>query len=157
MKKYLMICLMLLSIAGPALADTFNLKPYQSGDWAGVKSSLGTPVAIHFWGVTCPACVKEMPQWGSFLKRHPGAKVIFIQVDDVSPNAIKKMLSKAGLERENNYYIASAFDERVRYEIDPKWQGETPITILIDQNGKSSRKTGLIDFQMLQSFLSKGT
>ena len=110
-------------------------------------------MAIHFWGVTCPACVKEMPKWGAFIKRHPNAKVIFIQVDDVSPEMMQRMLNKAGLEKANNYYIASAFDERLRYEIDPQWHGETPTTIFIAKNGKSTRKTGLINFQELANKL----
>jgi thiol-disulfide isomerase/thioredoxin len=139
-------------------ADPMRIKPYQAGDWSGlVKMANGAPMAIHFWGVTCPACVKEMPQWGTFLKRNPSAKVIFIQVDDVTPEMMQKMLSKAGLEKANNYYVASPFDERLRYEIDPKWHGETPTTIFIDQNGKTSRKTGLIHFQQLPSLVGVGS
>ena len=90
------------------------------------------------------------------MKRNPNAKVIFIQVDDVTPEMMQKMLSKAGLDKANNYYVAGPFDERLRYEIDPKWHGETPTTILIDQNGKASRKTGLINFQQLPSVLKEG-
>jgi hypothetical protein len=101
--------------------------------------------------------VKEMPLWGNFLKSHPSSKVIFIQIDDVSAESMQKMLTKAGLEKANNYYVPAPFDERLRYEIDPKWHGETPTTILIDKNGKASRKTGLIDFQKLQSALKVGS
>jgi hypothetical protein len=97
-----------------------------------------------------------MPLWGRYLQEHPNSKVIFIQVDDVSTENMQKMLAKAGLDKANNYYIAGPFDERLRYEIDPKWHGETPTTILIDQKGKAVRKTGLIDFQKLKSFLSSG-
>ena len=144
-----------LSITGPVLADTVSLKPYQAGAWKSIsKSGNGAPPVVHFWGVTCPACVKEMPQWGQFLKNNPNAKVIFIQVDDVSQDAIKKMLNKAGLDKTNNYYVAAPFDERLRYEIDPQWHGETPTTIMIDKGGKAARKTGGVDFQKLQSFLS---
>ena len=144
-----------LSIAGLVLADTVSLKPYQAGDWKSIsKAGNGAPLAVHFWGVTCPACVKEMPQWGQFLKNNPNAKVIFIQVDDVSQDSMKKMLTKAGLEKANNYYIAAPFDERLRFEIDPQWHGETPTTITIDKSGKATRKTGGVDFQKLQSFLS---
>lgn len=153
LKKYWLACslIFLTGIAGAARAP---LKPYQSGDWSRlIKNANGAPMAIHFWGVTCPACVKEMPQWGAFIKRNPNAKVIFIQVDDVSPEMMQKMLDKAGLDKANNYYIASAFDERLRYEIDPQWHGETPTTIFIDKNGKSTRKTGLINFQELANKL----
>lgn len=143
-----------LSIAGLALADKAPLKPYQAGDWKSIsKAGNGAPLAIHFWGVTCPACVKEMPHWGQFLKSNPNAKVVFIQVDDVSQDSMSKMLDKAGLEKANNYYVAAPFDERLRYEIDPKWYGETPTTIIIDKNGKATRKTGLINFKQLKNEL----
>jgi thiol-disulfide isomerase/thioredoxin len=139
-----------LFIAGSALADTVTLKSYQTGDWKSItKTANGAPLAVHFWGVTCPSCVKEMPQWGQFLKSNPNAKIVFIQVDDVSQDSMKKMLNKAGLDKANNYYIAAPFDERVRFEIDPQWHGETPTTIMI-----ATRKTGLVDFQRLQSQLA---
>ena len=146
---------LILSIAGLALADTVILKSYQAGDWKTItKVANGTPLVIHFWGVTCPACVKEMPQWGQFLKANPNAKLVFIQVDDVSQDAIKKMLNKSGLDGANNYYVAAPFDERLRYEIDPQWFGETPTTIMIDKNGKAIRTTGLVNFQKLQNFMN---
>ena len=154
-KKFLFSLFLIVTLMPLVFADGNSLKPYQTGDWASlVKVGNGDPMAIHFWGVTCPACVKEMPQWGKFLQAHPNAKIIFIQVDDVSSDSIKRMLGKAGLENANNYYLASPFDERMRYEIDPKWHGETPTTIFVDKNGKVSRKTGLIDFRKLQSTLS---
>ena len=157
MKKYLLTFVLAIGITHLAFADRPNLKPYQSGDWSSlVKSANGAPIAIHFWGVTCPACVKEMPLWGSFLKNKQNAKVIFIQVDDVTPESMQKMLNKAGLEKANNYFVVGPFDERLRYEIDPKWHGETPTTILIDKNGKAIRKTGLMNFQQLQSSLIAG-
>jgi thiol-disulfide isomerase/thioredoxin len=146
---------MFLSFTGSVLADSASLKPYQSGDWKTIaKAANGAPLAIHFWGVTCPACVKEMPQWGQFVNNNPSAKVVFIQVDDVSQESIKKMLNKAGLDKANNYYVAVPFDERLRYEIDPSWHGETPTTIILEKNGKATRKTGLVDFRKLQTTLS---
>lgn len=157
MKKYLFTFVLAMGIVHLAFADKPNLKPYQGGDWSSLmKSANGAPIAVHFWGVTCPACVKEMPLWGSFLKSHQNAKVIFIQVDDVAPESMQKMLNKAGLEKANNYYVVGPFDERLRYEIDPKWHGETPTTILIDKNGRATRKTGLMNFQQLQSSLIAG-
>jgi len=158
MKKYLLAFALAVGLVNLTLADNVILKPYQSGDWSSlVKTANGAPVAIHFWGVTCPSCIKEMPQWGNFVKSHQNVKVIFIQVDDVSPDSMQKMLSKAGLEKANNYFVAAPFDDRLRYEIDPKWRGETPTTILIDRNGKATRKTGLVNFQQLQSQLSVGS
>ena len=156
MRRIIVVVISILAwgLLSSASAKEAMLKPYQKGDWSSmVASAQGKPIAVHFWGVTCPACIKEMPQWGAFIKRYPNAKVIFIQVDDVSPEMMQKMLNKAGLEKANNYYVSAGFDERLRYEVDPQWHGETPTTIFIDQNGKASRKTGLIDFQQLPSKL----
>ena len=145
MKKYVFALILAIATTNFVLADAGILKSYQKGDWS------------NFWGVTCAPCSKEMPQWGTFLKAHQNTKVIFIQVDDVSVDSMQKMLAKAGLEKANNFYLAAPFDERLRYEIDPKWQGETPMTIVIDKNGKVTRKTGLMNFQQLQSQLSIGS
>ena len=81
MKKYLFVLFLAIGLISSAFADTPSLKPYQSGDWSKVvKVADGAPIAIHFWGVTCPSCVKEMPLWGNFLNNNQNAKVIFIQV-----------------------------------------------------------------------------
>jgi thiol-disulfide isomerase/thioredoxin len=154
MKKLLVAFLMMFCVAHLAIAGVDNLKPYQKGDWSSLlKTAKGVPMAIHFWGVTCAPCVKEMPQWGKFAAVNKNANLIFIQVDDVSPEMIQKMLDKANLGHAKNYYVSSAFDEQLRHEIDPKWRGETPITILIDKNGKAIRKTGPINFSQLESLL----
>ena len=89
MKKYLLAFVLSIGVSILAFADKVILKPYQSGDWpALVKSANGSLIAIHFWGVTCPSCVKEMPLWGNFLKSHPSSKVIFVQIDDVSAESM---------------------------------------------------------------------
>ena len=156
MKRIILAIAIFLTVCRLAYADPMNLKPYQQGDWSSIiQSANGDPIAIHFWGVTCSACVKEMPQWGTFVEKNKNLKIIFIQVDDVSPEMIKKMLSKAKLDNANNYYVSSPFDERLRYEIDPKWRGETPITILVNRKGQANRKTGPINFSQLSSWFNK--
>lgn len=155
MKRIVLAIAIFLAVCHLAYADPINLKPYQQGDWSSIiKSANRDPIAIHFWGVTCPACVKEMPQWGAFVEKNKNLKIIFIQVDDVSPEMIKKMLSKANLDGANHYYVSSPFDERLRYEIDSKWRGETPITILVNRKGKANRKTGPMNFSQLSSWFN---
>lgn len=156
MKRIIVVVISILAwgLLSSASAQEAMLKPYQKGDWSSmVASAQGKPIAVHFWGVTCPTCVKEMPQWGAFLKANPSATIVFVQVDDVSTESMQKMLKKADLVNAKNYFISGSFDERLRYEIDPKWHGETPTTFLIDQNGKLVRKTGTLSFQQLKSFL----
>jgi thiol-disulfide isomerase/thioredoxin len=155
MKKLLLTCLLMCSLVCFAQAPSLTLKPYQKGDWKSLaKSYTGQALIVHFWGVTCSPCVKEMPEWGKFLSQHKNAKIIFIQVDDVSPESASKMLLSANLGSANAYMLTSPFDDAMRYEIDPKWRGETPMTLLIDKKGKVIRKTGTMDFEKLQQWLS---
>lgn len=139
-----------------AFAQAVTLKLYQKGDWASLtKSANGQPLAIHIWGVTCAPCMKEMPKWGKFLTKNKSDRVIFLQVDDVPVSVIEKMLVRANLAQANNYYFATSFDEYLRYEIDPKWRGETPITILIDRSDKVERVVGPIDFSDLKKWFNR--
>ena len=158
MKKILTIVILIILMHSFVNAQEIAIKPYVKGDWSSVlKSANGQPMAVHFWGVTCPPCVKEMPQWGAFVRSNESAKVAFIQVDDVPPELMRKMLDQAKLSGANNYYIASPFDERLRYEIDPKWRGETPITIFIDKNGKKQLTVGSVNFQLVKKWFKNPT
>jgi thiol-disulfide isomerase/thioredoxin len=156
MRKILFGLLILVASCALSFADTGTLKPYQKGDWHGLIKAAGQPVVVHFWGVTCTPCAKEMPLWGKFLSQDKDAKVIFIQVDEVPLGAIKKMLSQANLDAATNFYLNTSFDDYLRYEIDPQWRGETPMTLLIDKSGKVVRKTGPINFIELKKLFAKG-
>jgi hypothetical protein len=152
-KKTLIIFATLWAIATFSIAEEVAIKPYQKGDWTSIlKLANGKPMAVHFWGVTCAPCVKEMPQWGKLIASDKTVKVIFIQVDDVSPEMIRQMLERASLSKANNYSIVGGFDERLRYEIDPKWRGETPITILINASGKKETIVGSVNFKTVRAW-----
>ena len=152
-KKYLLLVVPLFFMH-LAIAGSETVKPYQKGDWQALVNTSSKPLAVHFWGVACAPCAREMPEWGKFLAKNKNANVIFVQVDEVAQESALKMLTKANLQSAKNYSLVSPFDEYMRYEVDAKWRGETPITILIDINGKAIRKTGPIDFYQLQNWFN---
>ncbi|QWD64802.1 TlpA disulfide reductase family protein [Polynucleobacter sp. MWH-UH2A] len=153
MKKFFLLISLICIFIQSGFAQSNSIKGYQRGDWKAItKPYASQAVIIHFWGVTCAPCAREMPQWGKFIAQNKNAKIIFIQVDDVSPDSASKMMSSGGLTAANAYTLASPFDDALRYEIDPKWRGETPMTLLIDKNGKVTRKTGTMDFNKLKQW-----
>ncbi|QWE17140.1 TlpA disulfide reductase family protein [Polynucleobacter sp. AP-Nino-20-G2] len=157
MKKLFPILSLFLLMMNLAFADAVSIQAYQKGEWSSLlKKNAGQAIAVHFWGVTCAPCAREMPQWGKFLSADRGSKVIFIQVDEVPVEATKKMLSQAHLDAADNYYLNIPFDDYFRHEIDPQWRGETPMTLLIDKNGKITRKTGPINFLALKKWFARG-
>ena len=56
-----------------ALASTgalaLDFKPYGRGSFAQiVKAHVGKPLILHFWPVTCPPCIVELPQWSKLTQ-----------------------------------------------------------------------------------------
>jgi hypothetical protein len=51
------------------------------------------------------------------------------------PGATRSMLEKSGLSAAENWIFSDGFVERLRFEIDPGWQGDIPRTLLISREG----------------------
>jgi len=147
----MMLCAMaLLAGAQPACAD---LAPYETGQWQSVLASgQGKPLLVHFWGFSCPPCIEELPAWADFVRTHPGLKSVFIEVDPVPQDMSRKALADAQLLDADNRANVAYFDEYFRYEIDPQWFGELPITLLIDARGKVRKLRGTADFAAIDGW-----
>ncbi len=134
--------------------DRPKLVLYQPGDWKKILTAgQGEPQIVHFWGFTCGPCLEELPRWGDFLKGFAGLKTVFIEVDQVPQATAAQALARAGLEQRDNRASAAVFDEYLRYEIDPKWQGELPITMLVNAKGEVKRIRGAVNFEQVRSWL----
>lgn len=131
-----------------------ELKTYQPGDWKILlKASDKKPVIVHLWGFTCAPCLDELPRWGEFVAQFPELKTVFIQVDDVPPELSIQTLTDAGLARADNRTSVTIFDEYMRFEIDPRWRGELPLTLLKSPNGDIKRLRGTVDFEVIKQWL----
>ena len=142
MKQHLtrdLLALMAVLFAGVAMAEaTIEIKPFERGSWQAIlQAHAGRPTLVHFWGVTCGPCKVELPELGQFAKSHPGVDVVMIDADLVpnTPAAVRAMVSQAGLASAENWAFGDTFTERLRYEVDPKWQGDIPRSVLIGKDG----------------------
>ena len=134
-------------------AEAISLDLYQLGDWSRVTALReNEPMIVHFWGVTCGPCMSEMPRWGQFANANH-ANVVFIQVDDAPKANVRNLAARLQIDKFRNYYSNTQFDERMRYEVNRQWQGETPYTILIGKNGDQSVFSGTADFKKLSLWL----
>lgn len=129
------------AVAGAAL----EIRPFERGSWQTIRQAhAGRPTLVHFWGVTCGPCKVELPELGRFAKAHPGVDVVMIDADLVpnTPAAVQAMVSQAGLAATENWAFGDTFTERLRYEVDPKWQGDIPRTVLIGKDGSAKTIEG---------------
>ena len=139
MKRQLLAGVFLVAflLSAPA-SEAPQLKPFERGSWQQVlHSHAGHPTIVHFWGVTCGPCKVELPLLGTFMKDHPAIDVVTISADLVPdlPGATRSMLEKSGLSSAENWIFSDGFVERLRFEIDPAWQGDIPRTMLISREG----------------------
>jgi thiol-disulfide isomerase/thioredoxin len=140
MKRYLLSGIFLLAflLSAPASEAPPQLKPFGRGSWQEVlRSHAGRATIVHFWGVTCGPCKVELPLLGEFMRDHSAIDVVTISADLVPdlPDATRSMLEKSGLASAENWIFGDGFVERLRFEIDPDWQGDIPRTMLISKEG----------------------
>jgi thiol-disulfide isomerase/thioredoxin len=141
--------------AAPAAETSTELKPFVRGSWQEMlRSHKGRPTLVHFWGVTCGPCKVELPLLGKFMKEHSELDVVMISADLVLnlPGAARAMLEKAGLGAAENWLFADGFVERLRFEIDPAWQGEIPRTLLIARDGTVTTIEGSAEIPDLEKW-----
>ena len=140
MKRHLFAGIFLVAFQLPAArSEAPQLKPFVRGSWQQVLNShAGRPTLVHFWGVTCGPCKVELPLLGKFMKGHPAVDMVTISADLApdQPGAAQSMLAKSGLSSAENWIFNDGFVERLRFEIDPGWQGDIPRTLLISRDGK---------------------
>jgi thiol-disulfide isomerase/thioredoxin len=154
MKRHLLAGIFLVALHLPAVAsEAPQLKPFVRGSWQQVLNShAGRPTLVHFWGVTCGPCKVELPLLGQFMKDHVGIDMVTISADlapDI-PGAAQSMLKKSGLASAENWIFSDGFVERLRFEIDPAWQGDIPRTLLISRDGKITTIEGSAEIPDLE-------
>lgn len=141
--------------SAPGAETPSQLKPFVRGSWQEVlRSHAGRPTLVHFWGVTCGPCKVELPLLGQFMKDHTEIDMVTISADLVPdlPGATRAMLEKSGLRPAENWIFSDGFTERLRFEIDPAWQGEIPRTLLIERDGTVTTIEGSVEIPELEKW-----
>jgi thiol-disulfide isomerase/thioredoxin len=157
MKRQLFAGIFLFSflISAPASEAPPQIKPFERGSWNDIlRSHAGRPTIVHFWGVTCGPCKVELPLLGEFMKAHPAINMVTISADLVPdlPGATRLMLEKSGLQSAENWIFNDGFVERLRFEIDPGWQGDIPRTMLISREGAITTIEGSAEIADLEKW-----
>ena len=154
MKRTLLAALMLAGDIGAASAD--DLKPFVKGSWQQIlKGHAGHPTVVHFWGMTCGPCRVEMPRWGAFLATHRGVDTVTIDTDAPGgqAGAAEAFLASAHMPTTDAWRFADPFAEKLYFSIDPNWQGEVPLTLLIGHDGHVTRKLGAVAMADVETWL----
>ncbi|MCX7898671.1 MAG: TlpA family protein disulfide reductase [Methylocystis sp.] len=142
-------------VASSAFALEF--KPYGVGDFGKItKAHAGKPLILHYWSVTCPPCLAELPIWAKLLAERKDLDIIFVNADGEDDRARAMLrLEKAGLAQAIHYGFADSFVEKLYFEADKTWRGEMPFTALVAPDGAVTAVTGEVDEAFIARWLAK--
>jgi len=138
-------------------AAAFDFKPYGRGAFSQLtKTHAGKPLIVHFWSVTCPACLAELPQWAKIAGEKKGIDIIFVNTDSDEDRArAQARIEKVGLSSADHYGFADDFVEKLYFEADSTWRGELPFTALVAPDGAIVTVTGAVDDPLIVEWLEK--
>jgi thiol-disulfide isomerase/thioredoxin len=152
--RFFVIIAALLSASSFAAAD--ELHPFVRGSWQEISAAhAGKAMVVHFWGLSCAPCRAEMPKWGKLVAERPDLNLILIHADLV-PNesrAVTGTLVASGLARAENWIFQDSFTDKLRFEVDPTWRGELPLTLLLARDGTTTMLEGIADFGKVRAWL----
>lgn len=140
--RALRLALTLWLLASPALAEA--PKPFVQGSWQSIQDAhAGQPLAVHLWSLTCAPCLVELPLWARLAKDHPHLRIVLISTDPAEDAPrMAATLARAGLSGLESWHFADPFADRLRFELDPKWRGELPRTLLVAPGGQVTAVRG---------------
>jgi hypothetical protein len=145
----------LLTMAGIWSAQA-GTRPFERGSWQKLRAAhAGQATIIHFWGLTCGPCLVELPEWGRLRADRPDLRLVLVAADPLpqDPERLESTLARAGLAGSESWSFTDRFYERLRYEIDPRWGGELPRTVMIDPAGKATILPGVADLATVRAWL----
>jgi thiol-disulfide isomerase/thioredoxin len=115
----------------------------------------GKPLVVHFWGLTCPPCLVELPDWAKLERGAPHARFVYVQAERQPAARGAATLAKAGLGRSEQWaFGADANEERLRFAVDPRWRGELPKTVLVAPDGAVTPMRDGTDFARIRAWLA---
>lgn len=155
-RAFLALAALMALSPSPAEPEEAGFRPFVPGTWQTIVAAhAGKPFIVHFWGLTCGPCRVEMPRWGEFAQKHRTVPLIMVNADLV-PNergAAFGLMARSGLANAQHWMFDYSVVERLRYEVDRLWQGEIPLTLLIDGSGKVAPIEGTVDFKAIEDWI----
>lgn len=147
-----LIVALLLVLAAPAWAG--DTKPFGRGSWEALRAAhAGRPLIVHLWSLTCAPCLVELPNWRTMAG---GADLVLVSTDPVEQAPrLSATLARAGLGEVESWAFADPFTDRLRFEIDRRWRGELPRTVLIAADGSVEAITGVVDADVVAVWLKR--
>ena len=157
MRSALRVLLYLALLAGAVPAQSGELIDFEPGSWRQLaQARAGRPFIVHLWGLTCAPCRTELPEWGKLVAEKPGVEILILHAERMPPDPrmVQDMLAESGFAEEKTWAFAEGMAQALRFEIDPKWRGELPVTIFVRGDGAREMTVGPADLDAVRRWIA---
>ena len=144
-----------LLVAAPLVSATEAVRPFVAGSLAKIVAARqGKPFVLAFWSVNCAHCPTELKALGDIRKKNPKLDIVLVAADSPDEAPLTAQLAqKYGLGKVEQWVFADAMEERLRFEIDPRWHGELPRTQFYDRAHQMKVVSGVVPEKQLVAWV----
>lgn len=152
-----LLCLATFSSASSTAFAAQEIKPFVRGSFQQIVSAKqGKPFIVSFWSVTCGYCMDELAMFDGLYRKYPELDLVMISTDSTEEEeSVSAILKKYSLGNTDAWVFADGYTERLRFEIDRKWQGELPRTYFFGKNGETLSVSGKLEHKEVERWIKK--
>ena len=153
--SYWLISLCLLTAAAAqanSLASaSVSLKAFELGSFEQIVTDKNQQDhLVILWSFDCPPCITELEKISELHQQFPNYQLTLINTDAVEEQMrVKKILQQFDLAGLDNWGFANDDEEKLRYDIDPRWYGDLPRSYFFPLVGKIKRLRGALTSEEL--------
>lgn len=132
-------------------------KPFVRGSFEQIVSARqGKPFILNFWSLTCGYCAVELEMLKKLIKKYPRLDLVLVSTDtQEEEKAVAATLAKFSLGKAESWIFADSFAERLRFEVDRKWQGELPRTYFFSPGKEVKAISGKLEYHELEQWVTE--
>ena len=141
------LCLAVLFLIPVPASAAPEIKPFVRGSYQQIISARqGKPFIVNFWSLSCSYCQVELAMLKKLAKKYPKLDLVLISTDTPEEEAmVAATLKKISPKKAEAWLFADSYTERLRYEVDKKWQGELPRTYFFGANNEVKSISGKVE------------
>ena len=152
------LCFALLSFAPAPVSAGQEIKPFVRGSYQKIVSARqGKPFILNFWSLTCSYCMVELEMLKKLAGKYPKLDLVLVSTDTPEEEkSVSATLAKFSLGKAEAWVFADSYTERLRFEIDKKWQGELPRTYFFSaRNNEVIAVSGKVEQEEVEQWIKK--
>jgi len=134
------------SDSGSNINSAVNLQPFEIDSFEQIVNAKNQQDhLVILWSFDCPPCIKELQKISDLHQQYPEYQLTLINTDSVDEQKrVKKILQQYNLAGLDNWGFANTDEEKLRYDIDPRWFGDLPRSYFFPLQGKVKRLRGAL-------------